>query len=160
VRLQKTLEKSVMSDDPREAVYIFQPLQNGFQSIPTTPATSRSEHPRPGSPFDYYTKAKPVPKECVAATFDVAVVNRRMPDFLYYRDSEIIISSRAREALDELAPDTIEYIDIKMNIAASMSPAAAYYYVNVLPAAQIIDWQKSNFPPHEQMERRPLLERE
>lgn len=129
--------------DPREAVYIFQPTESGFASIPLSGAKLRPGQTKLESAYQYIADGKPVPPSCIPASFDVQPVERNMPDFYYWRNCEIIVSSRARQLLEELAPNAIQYIEIKLNIDRRMNPADGYYYINVLPSARTIDWEAS-----------------
>jgi hypothetical protein len=63
-----------------------------------------------------------------------------MPDFYLLRNNEFIISSTAREVLDATAPGAIEYIEVKIDTPLIRAPA--YYFINVLPQAQLIDWAR------------------
>jgi hypothetical protein len=144
---QETIGQSEMRHGPRDEVHIFQPIENGFASIPITGGTARPGQVELDNPFEFYMNAKPVPTSCIPASLDIKAVNRKMPDFYYVSDCQIIVSSIARAALDELAPDTIEFIEVKMNIPPQMTPAPACYYINVLPTARAIDWPASDLSP-------------
>jgi hypothetical protein len=51
------------------------------------------------------------------------------------------VSSRFRAVLDEYARGAVEYIEVVFNISANKEPANAYYFINVLGRAQLIDWE-------------------
>jgi hypothetical protein len=65
-----------------------------------------------------------------------------MPDFYLLRHCEYIISSEAREVLDATVPEAIEYIEVKIDTPPNLIRAPSYYFINVLPHAQLTDWTR------------------
>jgi hypothetical protein len=116
---------------------------------------------------EYLMKAEPLPKEFVPASFSIKAYNysharecrhkdkwpdgvpQVMPDFYQLRNCEYIVSSFAREILEAYAPGCIEYIEVKVDTPSDFIRAPAYYYINVLPRAQLVDWTHfvSSVPP-------------
>lgn len=122
-----------------DSIYIFQPAATAFGGYPIVGGKARFGLEEVANAFDILGQGGPVPEECIPESLVIKKVHDRMPDFYYLRDCEIIVSSRAREALDVLTPGAIQYVEIKMEIDPSMRPADAYYYINVLPKLKMID---------------------
>lgn len=109
---------------------------------------------------DYKRKAQPVPPEGIPRSFSVkeyeykdmdederemewpANIEQVMPDFYSLRSQMFIVSSVLRECLEKNYPDCIEYIEVKVDTPPGMIRAPAYYYINVLMRAQMIDWPR------------------
>lgn len=97
--------------------------------------------------------ARPVPKEFVPEWIRIGGYTKPrkwpeglpqvMPDF-YAVGSGCIVSSEVRAVLEALAPGIIEYIEITVETPRGMQRATAYYYINVLPKAQMLDWSKAD----------------
>jgi hypothetical protein len=85
---------------------------------------------------------KPVPPDLVRQTVDVGG-NRPMPDFFFLQANHYYVSSRFRAVLEKYASGAVEYIDLPFNIPANKDPADAYYFINVLGRAQLIDWEST-----------------
>jgi len=67
-----------------------------------------------------------------------------MPDFFALSESCFCVSHDARAILDSLAPDAVEYIEVPVETPPRMQRTSAYYYINVLPQAQLLDWDKAD----------------
>jgi hypothetical protein len=102
--------------------------------------------------LDFLQAARPLPKEFVPASFSIrgykykkkwpTDLPQMMPDFYLLRSRQYIVSSAAREVLDATAQGAIEYIEVKIDTPPNMIRAPTYYYINVLPHAQFIDWTR------------------
>lgn len=67
-----------------------------------------------------------------------------MPDFFSIGAHDWYVSSRYRTVLEQYAPSQIEYIALeRINIPERMKPANAYYFVNILGRAQLMDWDRT-----------------
>jgi hypothetical protein len=76
----------------------------------------------------------------VRGTFD-------LPDICKPTDGFLFVSDRGRIALEEIAPGCIAFFLLNVNAPASMHPARAYYFIDVLPRAHCVDWDKSETLP-------------
>ena len=137
-----------------DAVHAFEPSVNGFLSWPKiigeapTPDTVNGEYCH-----SILQAARPVPREFVPASIKVGKykLSRKwpeglpqvMPDFYGYRFGQYFVSIDARRVLEELVPGAIEYIEVSFETPPEMKRAAAYYYINVLPQARLLDWDKA-----------------
>jgi hypothetical protein len=148
-RARKDCRKSMSpTRKSRLMVYLFAPVFT-TSDIPVKTATGR-----PGLavesniyPIHFNKSGRPVPLAHIPESLTLVSTNIVMPDFYEYNLGEVIVSSRARRSLEQLVPGAIEYIEIKLHMDASMSPADAYYYINVLPQVQSIDWDRTNIEP-------------
>ncbi|MEQ1697587.1 MAG: hypothetical protein ABL901_17270 [Hyphomicrobiaceae bacterium] len=94
--------------------------------------------------------ARPVPKELVPEWIRIKGYRRprkwpdglaqAMPDFFSLTQYCYCVSHEARELLDQLAPNTIEYIEVLVETPPEMQCSSAYYFINVLPQARQLDW--------------------
>ncbi|MBR0753054.1 hypothetical protein JQ604_12745 [Bradyrhizobium jicamae] len=53
------------------------------------------------------------------------------------------VSDRGRAALEELAPGCVAFFPLNLKIPERIRAAAAYFFFDVLPRAQLIDWDQS-----------------
>jgi hypothetical protein len=53
-------------------------------------------------------------------------------------------SSVGRAALEELAPGCVAFLPLQLKVPARMRTADAYFFPDVLPRAQLIDWDRSS----------------
>lgn len=53
------------------------------------------------------------------------------------------VSDRGRAALDELAPGCVAFFPLRLETPDSISADDAYFFFDVLPRAQLIDWDQS-----------------
>jgi hypothetical protein len=72
----------------------------------------------------------------LAGPFDV-------PDICIPTDGFLFVSDRGRAALEELAPGCVAFFPIDLKAPERMRPAKAYFFIEVLPRAQCIDWDRS-----------------
>jgi hypothetical protein len=72
----------------------------------------------------------------LAGRFDV-------PDICIPTEGFVFVSDRGRAALEEFAPGSIAFFPINLKAPENMRPAKAYFFIDVLPRAQCIDWDRS-----------------
>jgi hypothetical protein len=136
-----------------DAVLVFEPQVNGCESwLKYINVAKTPDHIDGVYELDFLEAARPLPREFVPASFSIRGYKYRkkwptdlpqvMPDFYLLRDCEYIISSEARVVLDATVPRAIEYIEVKIDTPPNLIRAAAYYFINVLPNAQLIDWTR------------------
>ena len=53
------------------------------------------------------------------------------------------VSDRGRAALEELAPGCVAFFPLNLKIPERIRAAATYFFFDVLPRAQMIDWDQS-----------------
>ena len=70
-----------------------------------------------------------------------------LPDLGRAGDGFLFVSNRGRAALEELAPGCVAFFPLKLKVPARMRPAEAYFFPDVLPRAQLIDWDRSPTGP-------------
>jgi hypothetical protein len=70
-----------------------------------------------------------------------------MPDIGSAGDGFRFVSDRGRAVLEELAPGCVAFFPLKLTVPARMRPAAAYFFFDVLPRAQLIDWDNNPTAP-------------
>ena len=63
-----------------------------------------------------------------------------LPDIANPTDGFRFVSDRGRAALEELAPGCVAFFPLNLKVAESMRPARDYFFIDVLPRAQCIDW--------------------
>jgi hypothetical protein len=138
-----------------DAVRYFHPLTCGWFSLlkvveeTKTPPTFSNKFA-----IDYMSAAEPLPPELVPASITIddfspgkswpSGLPKIMPDFYALTGDGFIVSNRAREFLEEAVPGAIQYIEIAVNLPSSILREKAYYYINVLPQAQTVDWSRAN----------------
>jgi len=70
-----------------------------------------------------------------------------MPDICSPTNGFICVSDQGRAALEELAPGCIAYFPLNMRAPESMQPANAYWFIEVISRAQVIDWDRTETVP-------------
>lgn len=70
-----------------------------------------------------------------------------LPDICRAGDGFVFVSDRGRAALEDVAPGCIAFFPLKLKVPARMRPAEAYFFPDVLPRAQLIDWDRSPTVP-------------
>jgi hypothetical protein len=68
----------------------------------------------------------------------------KVPDISIPTRYFIFVSNHGREILEELAPGCIAYFPMDLRVPASMQPAKAYWFIEVVSRAQLIDWDRSD----------------
>jgi hypothetical protein len=63
-----------------------------------------------------------------------------LPDICDPSDAFAFVSDRGRAALEELAPGCVAFFPLNMKAPKHMLTADAYFFYDVLPRAQLIDW--------------------
>jgi hypothetical protein len=136
-----------------DAVLVFEPQVDGCENWLKHINIAKTADRIDGvSALRFLQAARPLPKEMVPASFSIlgykykkkwpADLPQVMPDFYLLRNDEFIVSSAAREVLDATVPGVIEYIEVKIDTPPNLIRARAYYFINVLPHAQLIDWTR------------------
>jgi hypothetical protein len=144
-----------------DAVLVFEPQVNGCEKwLEHTNVAKTPDRIDGVSALRFLAAARPLPKKMVPASFSIrgydynyirgyrhkkqwpADLPQVMPDFYLLRNNTFIVSSAAREVLDAIVPGAIEYIEVKIDIPPNLTRALAYYFINVLPHAQLIDWAR------------------
>jgi hypothetical protein len=70
-----------------------------------------------------------------------------LPDICLAPDNCIFVSDRGRTALEELAPGCVAFFPLNLNAPQHMLTANAYFVIDVLARAQLIDWDLSPTAP-------------
>ena len=70
-----------------------------------------------------------------------------LPDICQAGDGFMFVSDRGRAALEDVATGCFAFFPFKLEVQARMRPAAAYFFPDVLPRAQLIDWDRSPTVP-------------
>jgi hypothetical protein len=70
-----------------------------------------------------------------------------LPDICQPSEGFLFVSDRGRAALEELAPGCVAFFELNLKAPAHMLTAKAYYLIDVLPRAQLIDWDLSPTVP-------------
>ncbi|UGY16548.1 imm11 family protein [Bradyrhizobium septentrionale] len=70
-----------------------------------------------------------------------------LPDFGSAGDGFRFVSDRGRAALEELTPGCVAFFPISLKVPTRMRSAEAYFFFDVLPRAQLIDWDSSPTGP-------------
>ena len=70
-----------------------------------------------------------------------------LPDIAYPTNGFLFVSDRGRAALEELAPGCVAFFPLNLTASEHMRPAKAYFFIDVLPRAQLIDWDQSPTVP-------------
>jgi hypothetical protein len=112
--------------------------------------------------LDFLREAQPLPKEFIPKSISIAGYNYKyareiprkrkwpenvpqiMPDFYALSSHKFMVSSLLREVFDVQSPGSVEYIEIDVKTPPDMIRASAYYFINVLPQARMIDWRRVN----------------
>lgn len=66
-----------------------------------------------------------------------------LPDFCKAAYGFRFVSDRGRAALEELAPGCVAFFPLNLKVPPRMRPAKAYFFFDVLPRAQLIDWDQA-----------------
>jgi hypothetical protein len=66
-----------------------------------------------------------------------------LPDICRPTSGFVFVSDRGRAALEELAPGCVTFFPLNMKAAEHMLTTKAYFFYDVLPRAQLIDWDRS-----------------
>lgn len=66
-----------------------------------------------------------------------------LPDICIPTKGFVFVSDRGRAGLEELAPGAVAFFPIKLRVPEHMRPARAYFFIDVLPRATCIDWDRS-----------------
>src|SRR4051794_2549318 len=70
-----------------------------------------------------------------------------LPDICSPTSGFVFVSDRGRAALEELAPGCVAFFPLNMKAPEHMLTAKAYFFYDVLPRAQLIDWDRSPTVP-------------
>jgi hypothetical protein len=70
-----------------------------------------------------------------------------LPDICRPSEGFLFVSDRGRAALEELAPGCVAFFPLNLKAPEHMLTAKAYYFIDVLPRAQCIDWDLSPTVP-------------
>lgn len=70
-----------------------------------------------------------------------------LPDICRPGDGFLFVSDRGRAALEELVPSCITFFPLNLKAPAHMLTAKGYFFIDVLPRAQLIDWDLSPTVP-------------
>lgn len=70
-----------------------------------------------------------------------------LPDICSPTSGFVFVSDRGRAALEELAPGCVAFFPLNMKAPEHMLTAEAYFFYDVLPRAQLIDWDRSPTVP-------------
>lgn len=76
------------------------------------------------------------PEKSLQASFE-------MPDFGKPSDGFRYVSQAFRAALEELAPGCVVFFPMTLKVPPRMRPANPYFFFDVLPRANLIDWDQS-----------------
>jgi hypothetical protein len=126
-------------------VYI---LQRRSDHHPYIHASAAGLHPE--AEWEYRTQGLTVPAHLLPEHVVVTSENP-MPDIFEWCLSHFIVSSRARVVFEAFVPGALEYLPIRIVGPAALNLVEAYFYINVLPRDQLIDWSLST---HDRDERR------
>jgi hypothetical protein len=66
-----------------------------------------------------------------------------LPDICHANDGCLIVSDRGRAALEELAPDCVAFFPLNLKAPENILAARRFFLFDVLPRAQLIDWDRS-----------------
>jgi hypothetical protein len=88
----------------------------------------------------FRTKGLVVPRDLVVQDISVNA-EFPMPEICEIRHNMFVVSNYWRMVAERHASNQIEYIPIKIAVPSRMNPAEEYFFINVLPRAQLIDWQ-------------------
>ena len=70
-----------------------------------------------------------------------------LPDICDPTDAFAFVSDRGRAALEELVPGCVAFFPLNMKAPKHMLTADAYFFYDVLPRAQLIDWDLTPSAP-------------
>jgi hypothetical protein len=70
-----------------------------------------------------------------------------LPNICRPSEGFLFVSDRGRAALEELAPGCVAFFPLNLKAPEHMLTAKAYYFIDVLPRAQCIDWDVSPTVP-------------
>jgi hypothetical protein len=70
-----------------------------------------------------------------------------LPDICKPTSGFVFVSDRGRAALEELAPGCVAFFPLNMKAPEHMLTANAYFFYDVLPRAQLIDWDQTPTAP-------------
>jgi hypothetical protein len=138
-----------------DAVHVLLPVVNGcspewlpHSDVAPTPTQIDGIYT-----LDYLQQGRPLPKEFVPASLKIKgfkykkkwpeSLPRVMPDFYMWRDVQYVVSSSVRDIIESISPGSVQYIEIKIETPPQMLRAPSYFYINVLPQAQMIDWKEA-----------------
>jgi uncharacterized protein DUF1629 len=68
-------------------------------------------------------------------------------DICHANDGCLIVSDRGRAALEELVPGRVAFFPLNMKAPENMLAARRFFLFDVLPRAQLIDWDRSPTGP-------------
>lgn len=78
-----------------------------------------------------------IPKESfIEGPFDMPNISRPTRGFIF-------VSEGGRAALQKLAPGCVAFFPLNLKVPAKMRPAEKYYFIDILPRVQGIDWGRS-----------------
>jgi hypothetical protein len=66
-----------------------------------------------------------------------------LPDICSGGEGFLFVSERGRAALEELAPGSISFFPLNLKAPKRILTATAYFFFDVLPRVQLIDWDRS-----------------
>jgi hypothetical protein len=70
-----------------------------------------------------------------------------LPDICSTGDGFTFVSARGTAAFEELAPGCVAFFPLNLKVPERMRPVEAYFFFDVLPRAQLIDWDLSPTAP-------------
>jgi len=70
-----------------------------------------------------------------------------LPDICSPTNGFVFVSDRGRAALEEMAPGCVAFFPLNMKAPKHMLTANAYFFYDVLPRAQLIDWDLTPSSP-------------
>jgi hypothetical protein len=70
-----------------------------------------------------------------------------LPDICRPSEGFLFVSDRGRAALEELAPGCTAFLPLILKAPEHMLTARAFFFIDVLPRAQLIDWDLSPTVP-------------
>jgi hypothetical protein len=71
----------------------------------------------------------------------------KLPDVCRPSQGFLFVSNRGRAVLEELAPGCVAFFPLNLNAPEHMLAERAYFFIDVLPRAQLIDWDQTPTGP-------------
>lgn len=70
-----------------------------------------------------------------------------LPDICEPAKGFLFVSDRFRVVLEELTPGCVVFLPLNLKVPQHMLTAKAYFFIDILPRAQLIDWDQSPTGP-------------
>ena len=178
VDMMNQLEQDIAWPDEAarpDAVLVLEPMANAPWNWPRASNMAATPETIDGKFIaEFLQEAEPLPSEAIPKSFSIEPYQYKfareerdekdwptglpqvMPDFYSLQHQMFVVSSFFREVLEEQCPGCVEYTEIRIDTPAHMIRAPAYYYLNVMTRAQMVDWPRVDMLAHELFRGRPI----